>query len=279
MFKNFMLFTKFRLSFLVVLSALSGYLFAEGSDPIEITYLMLGGAFVTAASNGANQIWERNLDRLMSRTAHRPIPTGAIKVSTGIFLVILLLISGTVLLYLINLKCALLGLGAFVAYVFMYTPLKTKTPWAVLVGAFPGAIPPFLGAIAATNQFGFLPGILFFIQFTWQFPHFWAIAWITHEDYQKAGFHLLPSMHGKSKQSAFQIMLYSLALIPFSLAPWLFGWTGNITFIVVASLGIVFFIYAYKLFLTLEDSDARKLMFASFIYLPIIQFTYVLDKI
>jgi len=279
MFKNFMLFTKFRLSFLVVLSALSGYLFAEGSDPIEITFLMLGGAFVTAASNGANQIWERNLDKLMSRTAHRPIPTGAFTVSTGIFLVILLLISGTVLLYLINLKCALLGLGAFVAYVFMYTPLKTKTPWAVLVGAFPGAVPPFLGAIAATNEFGFLPGILFFIQFTWQFPHFWAIAWITHEDYQKAGFHLLPSIHGKSKQSAFQIMVYSLALIPFSLAPWLFGWTGNITFIVVASLGIVFFIYAYKLFLSLEDSDARKLMFASFIYLPIIQFTYVLDKI
>jgi protoheme IX farnesyltransferase len=215
----------------------------------------------------------------MSRTAHRPIPTGAFTVSTGIFLVILLLISGTVLLYLINLKCALLGLGAFVAYVFMYTPLKTKTPWAVLVGAFPGAVPPFLGAIAATNEFGFLPGILFFIQFTWQFPHFWAIAWITHEDYQKAGFHLLPSIHGKSKQSAFQIMVYSLALIPFSLAPWLFGWTGNITFIVVASLGIVFFIYAYKLFLSLEDSDARKLMFASFIYLPIIQFTYVLDKI
>jgi protoheme IX farnesyltransferase len=274
-----MLFTKFRLSFLVVLSALSGYLFAEGSDPIEITYLILGGAFVTAASNGANQIWERNLDKLMNRTAHRPIPTGALKVSTALFMVILLLISGTVLLYLINIKSALLGLGAFVAYVFMYTPLKTKTPWAVLVGAFPGAVPPFLGAIAATNQFGFLPGILFFIQFTWQFPHFWAIAWVTHEDYKKAGFHLLPSMHGKSKQSAFQIMLYSLALIPFSLAPWLFGWTGNITFIVVASLGIVFFIYAYKLFLTLQDSDARKLMFASFLYLPIIQFTYVLDKI
>lgn len=279
MLKNFMLFTKFRLSFLVVLSALSGYLFAEGSDPIEITYLILGGAFVTAASNGANQIWERNLDKLMNRTAHRPIPTGALKVSTALFMVILLLISGTVLLYLINIKSALLGLGAFVAYVFMYTPLKTKTPWAVLVGAFPGAVPPFLGAIAATNQFGFLPGILFFIQFTWQFPHFWAIAWVTHEDYKKAGFHLLPSMHGKSKQSAFQIMLYSLALIPFSLAPWLFGWTGNITFIVVASLGIVFFIYAYKLFLTLQDSDARKLMFASFLYLPIIQFTYVLDKI
>ena len=274
-----MLFTKFRLSFLVVLSALSGYLFADGSDPIEITYLMLGGAFVTAASNGANQIWERNLDKLMNRTAHRPIPTGAMKVSTALFVVILLLISGTVLLYLINIKCALLGLGAFVSYVFMYTPLKTKTPWAVLVGAFPGAIPPFLGAIAATNEFGFLPGILFFIQFTWQFPHFWAIAWVTHEDYKKAGFHLLPSIHGKSKQSAFQIMLYSLALIPFSLAPWLFGWTGNITFIVVASLGVVFFIYAYKLFLTLQDSDARKLMFASFLYLPIIQFTYVLDKI
>ena len=161
----------------------------------------------------------------------------------------------------------------------MYTPLKTRTPWAVFVGAFPGAVPPFLGAIAATNEFTFIPGILFFVQFTWQFPHFWAIAWVTHEDYQKGGFSLLPSATGKSKQSAFQIMIYALALIPFSLAPWLFNWTGWTTFFVASLLGILFFYYALKLFINLEDSDAKKLMFASFVYLPIIQFTYVLDKI
>jgi heme o synthase len=277
--KNFLLFTKFRLSFLVVLSALSGYLFAGGQDLQIILYLLLGGAFVTAASNGANQIWEKDLDKLMNRTSNRPIPTGEMSVKSAYIIVFCLLIMGLIMLYLINLKSALLGFAAFISYVFLYTPLKTRTPWAVFVGAFPGAIPPFLGAIAATNEFGFLPGILFFVQFTWQFPHFWAIAWVTHDDYQKAGFNLLPSANGKSKQSAFQIMLYSLALIPFSLTPWLFDWTGDVTFVVASLLGILFFYYAYKLFLNLQDSDARKLMFASFVYLPIIQFTYVFDKI
>ena len=277
--KNFLLFTKFRLSFLVVLSALSGYLFAGGKDLQIIVFLLLGGAFVTAASNGANQIWEKDLDKLMNRTSNRPIPTGEMSVKSAYIIVICLLIIGTILLYLINLKSALLGFAGFVSYVFLYTPLKTRTPWAVFVGAFPGAIPPFLGAIAATNEFGFLPGILFFVQFTWQFPHFWAIAWVTHDDYQKAGFNLLPSANGKSKQSAFQIMLYSLALIPFSLTPWVFNWTGDVTFVIASLLGVFFFYYAYKLFLNLQDSDARKLMFASFVYLPIIQFTYVFDKI
>jgi len=277
--KNFLLFTKFRLSFLVVLSALSGYLFAGGKDIQIIVFLLLGGAFVTAASNGANQIWEKDLDKLMNRTSNRPIPTGKLSIKSAYIIVVCLLIIGTILLYLINLKSALLGFAGFVSYVFLYTPLKTRTPWAVFVGAFPGAIPPFLGALAATNEFGFLPGILFFVQFTWQFPHFWAIAWVTHDDYQKAGFNLLPSANGKSKQSAFQIMLYSLALIPFSLTPWVFNWTGDVTFVIASLLGILFFYYAYKLFLNLQDSDARKLMFASFVYLPIIQFTYVFDKI
>ena len=160
--RNFLLFTKFRLSFLVVLSALSGYLFAGGDDLQIILLLLLGGAFVTAASNGANQIWERDLDKLMNRTSKRPIPTGQMSVKTAFIIVVVLLITGTIMLYLINLKSALLGLSAFLSYVFLYTPLKTRTPWAVFVGAFPGAIPPFLGAIAATNEFGLLPGILFF---------------------------------------------------------------------------------------------------------------------
>ena len=251
--KNFLLFTKFRLSFLVVLSALSGYLFAGGKDIQIIVFLLLGGAFVTAASNGANQIWEKDLDKLMNRTSNRPIPTGKLSIKSAYIIVVCLLIIGTILLYLINLKSALLGFAGFVSYVFLYTPLKTRTPWAVFVGAFPGAIPPLLGAIAATNEFGFLPGILFFVQFTWQFPHFWAIAWVTHDDYQKAGFNLLPSANGKSKQSAFQIMLYSLALIPFSLTPWVFNWTGDVTIVIASLLGILFFFYAYKLFLNLTS--------------------------
>ena len=191
--KTYLVFTKFRLSFLVILSALSGYLFAGGQDWLQITCLMLGGTLVTGASNGANQIWERDLDQIMSRTNNRPLPTGQMRLNEAYMIVISFLLIGTSLLYLINLKSAILGLLAFSSYVFVYTPLKQITPWAVFVGAFPGAIPPFLGAIAATDAFGFIPGILFFVQFTWQFPHFWAIAWVLYEDYKKAGFSLLPS--------------------------------------------------------------------------------------
>jgi protoheme IX farnesyltransferase len=278
-FKTYLVFIKFRLSFLVILSAISGYLFAGGTDLTELSMLIIGGILVTGASNGANQIWEQHLDKLMNRTNRRPLPQGLMSKNEAYFIVTLSLIIGITLLYMINFYSALLGLFAFVSYVFIYTPLKQVSPWAVFVGAFPGAIPPFLGAIAATNDFGLLPGVLFFVQFTWQFPHFWAIAWILHEDYQRAGFYLLPSKSGKSKFSAFQIMVYSLALIPFSLIPWLMGWCGNITLVVASVLGILFFVYSYRLYATLEDKDARKLMFASFVYLPIIQFVYVFDKV
>jgi protoheme IX farnesyltransferase len=277
-FKTYLVFTKFRLSFLVILSALSGYLFAGGKDLLEITYLMLGGTLVTGASNGANQIWERNLDKIMNRTNRRPLPTGQMSLQEAYIIVLLFLIFGSYLLWLINMKSALLGLLAFISYVFVYTPMKQVSPWAVFVGAFPGAIPPFLGAIAATNQFGFIPGILFFVQFTWQFPHFWAIAWVLYDDYKKAGFSLLPAKDGKSKASGFQIMAYSLALIPFSLMPWILGWTGIITLISASLLGVWFFYLSYKLYHSCETSDARKLMFASFVYLPIIQFIYVFDR-
>jgi protoheme IX farnesyltransferase len=278
-FKTYLVFIKFRLSFLVILSAISGYLFAGGTNLTELLFLILGGILVTGASNGANQIWEQNLDKLMNRTNRRPLPQGHMSNTEAYTVVIVSLVIGIALLYLINLYSALLGLFAFFSYVFIYTPLKQVSPWAVFVGAFPGAIPPFLGAIAATNDFGLLPGVLFFVQFTWQFPHFWAIAWILHEDYQRAGFYLLPSKTGKSKFSAFQIMVYSLALIPFSLIPWLMGWCGNITLVVASVLGILFFVYSYRLYATLDDKDARKLMFASFVYLPIIQFVYVFDKV
>lgn len=276
--KTYLVFTKFRLSVLVILSAISGYLFAGGVSTKDLSFLVLGGILVTAASNGANQIWEQNLDKLMNRTNKRPLPQGLMTTNEAYWVVVLSLFIGTGLLYLINLKSALLGVFAFASYVFIYTPMKQKTPWAVLVGAFPGAIPPFLGAIAATDAFGLLPGVLFFVQFTWQFPHFWAIAWILHEDYQRAGFYLLPSKSGKSKFSAFLVMVYSLALIPFSLIPWIMGWCGNITMIIASILGVIFFVYSYKLFLTCEDKDARKLMFASFVYLPIIQFSYLIPN-
>ena len=277
--KSYLVFAKFRLSFLVILSALSGFLFVGGDSLIKIFYLGIGGILVTAASNGSNQIWEKDLDKLMKRTESRPIPQGQMSVREGIIVVILSLLVGLIFLYQLNLISALLGLLAFISYVFIYTPMKRVSPWAVFVGAFPGAIPPMLGAIAETGSFGLIPGVLFFVQFTWQFPHFWAIAWVAYDDYKVGGFSLLPSKSGKTKNSAFQIVAYSLALIPFSLLPWLLGWTGSISMIVATILGGIFFLYSYRLFLTCEDKDARKLMFASFFYLPIIQFVYVFDRI
>ncbi len=277
--RTYAVFTKMRLASLVILSALSGYLFADGESMQEIFLLMFGGLLVTAASNGSNQIWERDLDKLMKRTERRPIPMDQMTVQEGYIVVSICLFVGLALLLAINLYSALLGCAAFVSYVFIYTPLKRVTPWAVFVGAFPGAIPPMLGAIAATNSFGLMPGILFFVQFVWQFPHFWAIAWVVNDDYKAAGFSLLPSKSGRSKASAFQIAVYSLALIPFSLFPWILGWVGTVALIVTTVCSVLFFVYAYRLFVSCDTKDARKLMFASFVYLPVIQFIYVFDKI
>ena len=276
--KTYIVFTKFRLSALVILSALSGYLFANGNDTKEIVLLLVGGLLVTAASNGSNQIWEKELDKLMKRTENRPLPQDNMSVNEAVAVVIVCLLVGTYMLYLINLPSAVLGLFAYIMYVFMYTPLKRITSWAVFVGAFPGAIPPMLGAVAATGKFGYLPGILFFVQFIWQFPHFWAIAWVVYDDYKAGGFSLLPSKQGKSKNSAYQIAIYSLLLIPFSLLPWLLNWTSDITLYVGVVMGTLFFLQSYKLLVTLEDKDAKRLMFASFIYLPIMQFLYVFDR-
>lgn len=272
-------FTKLRLSALVIVSALSGYLFVGGNSGIEIFYLLVGGLLVTAASNGSNQIWEREYDKLMRRTQSRPLPTGKMSLTEAYIVVVFSLILGSWMLYQLNFYSAVLGLLAYVMYVFMYTPMKRVSPWAVFVGAFPGAMPPLLGAVAETNSFGLIPGILFFVQFVWQFPHFWAIAWVSFEDYKAGGFSLLPSKTGKSKNSAFQICAYSLLLIPFTLLPWVMGLTGTATLIIGSLASFMFFWYSYKLFLSCDDKDAKKVMFASFFFLPLVQFLYVFDKV
>lgn len=277
--KPYLLFTKFRLSLLVIISALSGYLFMGGSDLFVLLKLCLGGFFVTAASNGTNQILEREEDSLMKRTQNRPLVTQEISVVNAVVLCIVFLLVGSYFLLSINTASFLLGLGAFISYSFVYTPLKSRTPWAVFVGAFPGAIPPMLGAIAQTGSFGFIPGLLFFVQFMWQFPHFWAIAWAMHDDYLRAGYFLLPSRSGKSKQTALLISLYSAFLIPISLIPWLLNLTNIYSLIIVGALGVWFYFKSFRLYNLCDDSSAKKLMFASFVYLPVIQFTYVFTKV
>lgn len=279
--KAYAFFFKMRLATLVVISAVFGYLLATPAFSwFNFLMLTIGGFLVTGASNGFNQILERDLDKLMTRTQDRPVVKGRISVREGI---ILATISGSIgvfmLWYFLNPLSGILGLLALFLYVAVYTPLKRITPFAVFVGAFPGAIPPMLGWVAETGTFGLEPGILFAMQFIWQFPHFWAIAWVLDEDYKKAGFRLLPSPNGKDKSSAFQIIVYSLFLIPAGMLPWFFNMVGGYSAIIAFLCGIIFLIPAIKLFNHLKDKDAKTLMFASFLYLPIVQLSYVLDKL
>lgn len=272
-----------RLTGLVVFSAVLGYLFANYNHEHmwrELICLSLGGFLVTGASNGINQILERELDAKMNRTNARPLPTGGMSVNEAWAVAFLSGLSGIALLYLgVNTLSAILGLAALVSYAFVYTPLKQVTSFAVFVGAFPGAIPPMLGYVAATGHFDAAAGILFAVQFIWQFPHFWAIAWVLDDDYNQGGFRLLPSAEGRGKSSAFQILIYTLFTVPVGLLPWAFNMTGDLTLYVAAAAGIGFSYYAFKLYFSCSIADAKKLMFASFIYLPLLQLIYVIDKI
>lgn len=276
---------KAKLSFIVVLSATLGYLMGPNTPQlVPMLTLAVGGFFLTGASNAFNQIWERDLDKLMKRTADRPIPTGRISVTEAAIIASISTVIGVgSLWFFLNPLSGILGIIAIFFYVFLYTPLKQKSSLAVFVGAFPGAIPPMLGYVAASGSFGIEPGALFATQFMWQFPHFWAIAWVAHEDYSKAGYKLLPFNSGKTKKSAFQIYLYSLFLIPASLLPWAFPagspMIGNFGMAVVLSAGVAFAYLAWKLYRSCSDKDAKTLMFASFLYLPIVQIFYVIDKL
>lgn len=276
---------KLRLSFLVVVSASLGYLMAVDKIIwVDFLILIFGGFLVTGSSNAFNQVWEKDLDKIMDRTQMRPLPQGKIQVSEALIAASIAGALGIGLLWiLLNPLSGVLGLLALFLYVFIYTPLKPISSIAVFVGAIPGAIPPMLGYVAGSGAFGLEAGILFAVQFMWQFPHFWAIAWVLDDDYKKGGYRLLPFKEGRSKRSAFQIVLYTAILIPVSLLPWAIPFEqpmiGNIAMLVSSLMGIWFLWLAYKLYRSLEKKDAKKLMFASFLYLPVIQLVYVLDKL
>jgi len=273
--------TKFKLSFEVVLSAVLGYFFVAESNWSwrALILIAIGGTFLTCASIATNQIWERKLDAMMNRTQSRPLPSGRISVTEAVIAVIVFLTIGLVSMWMINFNTFWLGILSYVSYAFIYTPLKRTNSIAVFVGAFPGALPPLIGAVAAQNAFTFEGGILFFIQFVWQFPHFWAIAWYADEDYSRAGFKLLPFNSGKSKANAMMNVVYCFFLILFTCVPWLYGLTGTWSLVIGAVCAVLFFLSAVKLYFSLDDKDAKMLMFASFFYLPIVQIVLVLDKI
>ncbi len=274
--------TKMGLSLSVVFSSISGYFLAVDTVYFPTVLLLaLGGYFMVGASNAFNQVIEKEPDALMKRTKNRPLPTQRMSVNFAMTIAILFTLFGIAILYSINPKTALFGAISIFLYTSVYTPLKSVTPLSVFVGAIPGAIPFMLGWVAATNHFGIEAGMLFMIQFFWQFPHFWAIGWLQFEEYQKAGFNMLP-MNMKDKGAVKQIILYTAIMILVSVIPVL-KLTGSfyihpITAIIVAILGFIMLYYALKLHKSEENSDARKLMLASVLYITLVQVVYVVDK-
>ncbi len=240
---------------------------------------------VTISSNGFNQIFEKNLDKLMSRTKNRPLPTERMSLNVAWSITISSGIVGALILWFkLNPLTGILGISSLILYSFVYTPMKQKTSWAVFVGAFPGAAPPLIGWVAceATDHIWISPAALsvFCIQFIWQFPHFWAIAWKCHDDYKKGGFQLLPSQGGKDSKSAFQILIYTLFMVPIAMLPCHpdFGIAGFTSSLIVLTLGGIMLYPAIMLMKTLEEKWATKLMFASFIYLPLVLITFLTDQ-
>ncbi len=280
--KNFTDITKLRLSVSVVFSSVAGYLLgATQVDFMILLLLCIGGYCMVGASNVYNQIMERDLDILMDRTKNRPIPAGIMSVGAALSIAIVLTVVGIAVLYSINPQTAMFGAISIFIYVFLYTPLKTRTPLSVFVGAFPGAIPFMLGWVAATNDFGIEPGTLFMIQFFWQFPHFWAIGWFLFDDYKKGGFFMLPT--GKrDRTTAVQVIFYSVCTVLSSLIP-AFGVTGDfyitpVSAIIIGGLGIWFVYFGLKLYKQRTDASAKALMLVSVSYITLLQIIYVADK-
>ena len=282
---------KFRLSITVVFSAVAGYFL--GTDLFlteELLYLIFGGLLVTGSANGFNQILERDYDKIMTRTAKRPLPLKNLKLSEAVFFSMII---GFIGLYLLNFikpegsyfgylsKSSLFGLISMLLYVFSYTPLKRLSTISIFVGAIPGAIPFLLGWVAATDNFGLIAGTLFAIQFFWQFPHFISIAWVQDDQYKKAGFKMLFGGK-KSTYPALISVITSLVMMIISIIP--FFWKqidlqlSFEAFVIILIIGLWFTYKSVVLFKKLDDESARKLMLASFLYLPIMQVIYIIDK-
>ncbi len=273
---------KFRLAFSVVISAVAGYLLgAPEVHWTELILLTLGGFAVVGSSNAFNQVWEIDQDGLMGRTQNRPLPSGRMTQTRALVWAFAFGIAGIAALALLNLKTAAFGALSLLLYVLIYTPLKAKSPWAVLVGAIPGAIPFMLGWVAATGSFGLEPGVLFAYQFVWQFPHFWAIAWLAYDDYAKAGYYLLPNRI-KDRLATRMTVFYALWMVLISLLP-AFGLAGTITTSLWASiatgvLGLDVMYHAVQHFRRADDASARALMFSTIRYLPLVQTLWVVDR-
>jgi protoheme IX farnesyltransferase len=272
---------KFRLSFLVTFSSVFGFLLSSNYiNYFSLFILIISGFFITGSSIINNQIIEKDSDKLMNRTKNRPLPTNKISSRNALFISLVLSITGLILMVLfLNKLTALLSFFSLIIYTFLYTPLKKVGPIAVFVGAIPGALPPLIGWAASTNDISLEALIIFSIQFIWQFPHFWAIAWVSDDDYKRAGFKLLPNNGKKNFSTAVNIMTYTMFLIPLGLLPTIFGITGLISGVVAVVCAILFLIQTLRLIKDYSKTSALRIMFGSFIYLPVVQLTYIFDKI
>jgi len=280
--KSYFELLKFRLSFLVAFSSGFGYILGNKGivDWNQFIIFCIGGFLVSGGSISINQIIEIEYDKVMKRTMGRPLPTKRLTKKEAIFYAIALLIVGfTMLLLATNVLTLLISLFSMLMYCFVYTPLKRVGPIAVFVGAIPGALPPLLGWVAATGVISYEAVIIFCIQFIWQFPHFWAIAWLADEDYKKAGFKLLPSGGKKDMRTAINIMIYTLFLLPLGLLPAKFGLAGINSAIIATVCGVLFLAQTFSLMRDNSRKSALKIMYGSFLYLPIVQIAYLLDRL
>ena len=280
--KDYFQLMKFNLTFMVVFSCVVGYLLVPGVEfnLVKVLLLFAGGLLVSGSANTINQVWEKNTDKLMARTANRPLPAGRLSETEASVVAVVTGLAGIgIMAYSFNWLSAVLSLISLVLYGFVYTPWKKWNSLAVLVGAIPGALPPLIGWAAGANQLSEGGWSLFAIQFLWQFPHFWAIAWIAHQDYTKAGFKLLPAAGGPNKMTALQSATYALLLIPAGLAPYLLKISGSISAIICIVAGIFYLYRAVTLYRKCDVPAARKLMFGSYIYLVIVQLALLADKV
>lgn len=280
--KDYYLLTKFTLSFTVVFSSVVCYLLVPSVEFefISVLLLFVGGMLVTGAANAINQITEKDTDALMNRTSSRPVASGRMSVDEASSFAVIAAISGTFLIGLyFNWTAAGISLFSLFLYGFIYTPLKKVHSIAVLVGAIPGALPCLIGWAAGDPALGIGGWILFTLQFFWQFPHFWAIAWVSHEDYGRAGFKLLPSAGGPTKYAAIQAILYSVLLIPIGILPYAFEMSGLISMIIVSIANLFMLWQCVRLFKEMDVKAARRVMFGSYIYLPVVLLSLLANKI
>lgn len=275
-FVGFVKLSKLRLGWLVVFSAVITYFtVATSVNWLHIFALSIGGVLVTSAANGFNQIIESDLDKLMDRTKLRPMPLQILSHSEAFIYCFITGVVGTIILWLFtNPLSGILGFFSILLYSVVYTPLKRITPFSVFVGAFPGALPTLIGGVAATEGFGhvtFFAFLLFLIQFVWQFPHFWSLAWFNYEDYEKANFHLLPSKGGKDEFSKFQILAYSVFLLLVSILPFVFQFVGLLSTLACVICGFALLLQAYNFYRLPTNEYAKKLFFITLLYLPLVQ--------